>query len=119
MRLAFIHPFLFRYHRGIERYLFQLANALVRCGVDVDLLTWRWPQPVEVDALDPAVRVRVIPTSRYFAEKCAIPYYTYHLLKEGYNFVWVVFAGYGEAESLALASSLQDLRYGIAFHYPY
>src|SRR5687768_16372073 len=67
MRIAFIHPFLYRYARGIERFLFRLANALARDGVEVEILTWSWPKPVAIDTLEPQVRVRVLPTSRYFA----------------------------------------------------
>jgi glycosyltransferase involved in cell wall biosynthesis len=119
MRLAFIHPFLFRYPRGIERFLVQLVNALAHAGVDVDVLTWRWPDPVTLDALDRRVRVKILPTSRYFAARCIVPLYAYYLLKERYDFVWIFFAGYGEAESLALASALREIRYGVTLHYPY
>jgi glycosyltransferase involved in cell wall biosynthesis len=119
MRLAFIHPFLYRYPRGIERFLFRLVDALARLGVDVDVLTWRWPDPVAIDDLNPRVRIRALPTSRYFAARCMIPVYAYYLLKEAYDFVWVFFAGYGEAESLALASVFRDVPYGVTFHYPY
>src|SRR4051812_5617289 len=107
MRIAFIHPFLFRFPRGIERFLFNLANALARRGVEVEILTWRWPEPVVIDTLDARVRTRVLPTSRYFAARCIIPWYTYHLLRENYDFVWIFFAGYGEAEALALASAVR------------
>jgi hypothetical protein len=63
--------------------------------------------------------VKVLPTSRYYAARCIIPLYAYHLLREKYDFVWVFFAGYGEAEGLALASILKEIRYGISLHYPY
>jgi glycosyltransferase involved in cell wall biosynthesis len=119
MRLAFIHPFLFRFPRGIERFLFRLANALAGAGADVDILTWRWPDPVPIDSFDRRVRIKTLPTPRYFAARCAVPLYAYHLLRERYDFVWIFFAGYGEAESLALASALREIRYGVTLHYPY
>jgi glycosyltransferase involved in cell wall biosynthesis len=61
----------------------------------------------------------VLPTSRYFAARCVVPWYTYYLLNGGYDFVWVFFAGYGEAEALSLASLFRRLRYGVSLHYPY
>jgi glycosyltransferase involved in cell wall biosynthesis len=119
MRLAFIHPFLYRYPRGIERFLYHLANALARLGVEVDILTWRWPKPVVIDRLAEGVRVRVLPTAPYYSARCIIPWYVYYLVKEDYDFVWIFFAGYGEAESLSLASVFRDFRYGVSLHYPY
>lgn len=119
MRIAFIHPFLFRFPRGIERFLFNLANALAKLGVEVEILTWRWPQPVSIDAFDPRVRVRTLPTSRYFAAQCIIPWYVHYLLCGRYDFVWIFFAGYGEAEALALASWQRDVRYGVSLHFPF
>jgi glycosyltransferase involved in cell wall biosynthesis len=119
MRIAFIHPFLFRLTRGIERFLFNLANALARQGAEIEVLTWRWSRPVVLDALDPRVRVRTLPTARYFAAWCMIPWYTYYLVKEKYDFVWIFFAGYGEAESLALASLVRAVPYGVSLHFPY
>ncbi len=115
MRVAFIHPFLFRYARGIERFTFCLANELARAGCDVHLVTWRWPHPLSIDALDPHVHVHTLPTSRYYAAEVVVPFYVWHLLKAHYDFVWVYFAGYGEAPALNL---LRRQRFGIVFHYP-
>lgn len=116
MRIAFIHPFLYRYPRGIERYTLNIANALVGVGVEVHLLTWRWPRPVQIDSLDPAVQVHVLPTARYYAANMIVPFYTWDLLKHQYDFVWIFFAGYGEAEALSL---VRRQAFGIVFHYPY
>ena len=116
MKLAILHPFQFRYARGIERFTFNLANTLSRDGVDVHLVTWCWPQPVEIDVLDPRMRVHFMPTSRYYAAKVVIPFYVGHLLRQRYDFVWIYFAGYGEAGALNL---VRRQRFGIVFHYPY
>ncbi len=115
MRVAFIHPFLFRVARGIERYTFNLANTLV-ASVQVDLVTWHWPHPVQIDRLDERVKVHVLPTSRYFAAQAMVPSYAWHLLTQHYDWVWVFFAGYGEAEALTL---VRRQRFGVVFHYPY
>src|SRR5712692_896050 len=118
MRLLFIHPFLFRYARGIERFTISLSGALARRGVEVDLLTWRWQNPTRVADLDSRVRVFTIPTSRYYSAKVAVPFYGKHLLTHRYDFIWVYFAGYGEAEAITLASQVRTLTYGITVHYP-
>lgn len=102
--------------RGIERYLYQLANALAACNVQVEILTWRWENPIQMDVLDPRVRVRILPTSRYFAAQAIVPFYVWHFTKEKYDYVWIFFAGYGEAEALAL---VPGQRFGIVLHYPY
>ena len=116
MRVAIIHPFLFRYARGIERFTFNLANALSARGIEMHLLTWRWRESIQIDALDPRVRVHTFPTSRYYAAQAIVPFYAWHLLTQRYDFVWIYFAGYGEAEALTLA---RRQRFGIVFHYPY
>src|SRR5262249_11352749 len=92
---------------------------LARLGAEVDILTWRWPKPVLIDRLAEGVRVRVLPTAPYYSARCIIPWYVYYLVKENYDFVWIFFAGYGEAESLSLASVFRDLRYGVILHSPY
>jgi glycosyltransferase involved in cell wall biosynthesis len=115
LRVALIQPFLFRYARGIERYTFNLANALAERGVEVHLLTWKWPQVLKIDEIDSRVRVHLLPTSRYFAAKAIVPFYVRHLSRHAYDFVWIAFAGYGEAEALRL---LRKQPFGIVFHYP-
>jgi len=115
LRVAFISPFQFRYARGIERYTFNLANALAERGIEVHLLTWKWPQPLKIDEIDSSIRIHRLPTSRYFAAKVIVPFYVQHLSKHAYDFVWIAFAGYGEAEALTL---LRRQKLGIVFHYP-
>lgn len=115
MRVAFIHPFLFRYARGIERFTLNLSNALERRGIDVHLLTWRWCNPVRIDVLAADIQVHSFPTSRYFAARLIVPFYVWDLLAQEYDFVWIFFAGYGEAEALAVTHK----KFGIVFHYPY
>jgi glycosyltransferase involved in cell wall biosynthesis len=115
LRVAFIHPFLFRYARGIERYTFNIANAITRRGVEVHLVTWKWPQALKIEEIDSRVTVHCLPTSRYFAAKAIVPFYARHLSRHRYDFVWISFAGYGEAESLMLA---RKQRFGVVFHYP-
>jgi glycosyltransferase involved in cell wall biosynthesis len=119
MKIAFVHPFLFRYARGIERFTLNLANTLARAGVEVHLLTWRWPRSVHIDKLDERVQVHAFPTSRYYAAQAIVPFYTWHLLWHAYDFVWVFFAGYGEAEAIHFASQFRSIPYGVILHYPF
>lgn len=114
-RIAFIHPFLFRYPRGIERYTLRLANVLAQRGVEVTLLTWRWKAPIQIEELDSRVCVHFMPTSRYYAAAAVVPFYIHDLWSNDYDFVWIFFAGYGEAEALRL---WRRQRFGIVFHYP-
>ncbi|MFS8086979.1 MAG: glycosyltransferase family 4 protein, partial [Acidobacteriota bacterium] len=92
-----------------------LANALAQSGVDVELITWKWPAPLKIEFLDPRVKIKTLPTSPYFAAKAIAPFYVWHLLEHRYDFVWIAFAGYGEAEGLMLA---RKQPFGIVFHYP-
>jgi glycosyltransferase involved in cell wall biosynthesis len=45
-----------------------------------------------------------------------VPFYVWLLMRQRYDFVWINFAGYGEAEALSLMR-LQS--FGIIFHFPY
>src|SRR5581483_5216358 len=115
MRVALIHPFLFRYARGIERFTFNLSNALSARGVEVHLLTWQWQDKVQIDLLRECIQVHVMPTSRYYAAQAVIPFYAWHLARQKYDWVWIYFAGYGEAQALTLS---RHQRFGIVLHYP-
>jgi len=119
MRIAFIHPFLYRYARGIERYTLSLANALVCKGVDVSILTWREKHQHRLVELDGRVQVYEMPHLRYYVARTVIPLYWLHLLRNPYDIVIIHFAGYGEAEAIALTRLFKKLRYDIVFHYPY
>ncbi len=116
MRIAFIHPFLFRYARGIERFTFNLANTLARRGIEIHLLTWQWSEPIQIDSVAQGVNVHVFPTSRYYAAQVIVPFYAWDMLTHEYDFAWIFFAGYGEAEALTLA---RHQRFGIIFQYPF
>lgn len=113
-RVAFMHPFLSRYARGIERFTFELANELAG-DADVHLVTWNWKPNLQIGSLDANVRIHRLPTSRYFAAKAIVPFYARHLRKQRYDFVWINFACYGEAEALRL---VPRQRFGIVFHFP-
>lgn len=118
MKIAIIHPFQFRLARGIERFTWSLSTALSDRGVQVDLLTWRWPDEVCWGGVPPHVRVRRVPGFRYFMARVCIPFYLKWLLWGHYDWVILFFAGYGEAATLRILSRLRPQRYCIVFHFP-
>jgi glycosyltransferase involved in cell wall biosynthesis len=115
MRVGFIHPFLFRYARGIERFTLNLANQLAARELDVELLTWRWGKKFRLKQTHPDITVQELPTSRYYAAKAIVPFYVWELARRQYDLVWIYFADYGEAAALNL---LKRQRFGIVLHYP-
>jgi len=120
MRLAFVHPFLFRYARGIERYTVNLASALIADNNEVDILTWHWPDPLHWSELAPQAGVQIIPAARYFAAWFAVPFIARHLLQKTYDMVYIHFADYGEARALRLLKLMRrQPPFSIVLHYPY
>ncbi len=117
LRWAFIHPFQLRSQRGIEVYLWELASALAQSGVDVDILTWAGP--LEVPAyVFPQVKVKRVPSVRYYQHWFAIPFYVWQLAKNHYDHVFVHFADYGEGPALNLLQRITDVPFSVVFHFP-
>jgi glycosyltransferase involved in cell wall biosynthesis len=116
VKMAFIHPDLYRTPRGMERYIYQISNALVRQGADVTILTWKWTNPIYIDSLDSRVHVHVMPTTRYYNAQTVIPWYVLDLVRYRYDFVWIGYAWFGEAEALSIA---RFQPFGVVFHYPF
>ena len=117
-RWAFIHPFQLRLQRGIEVYLWNLASALAKQGVNVDILTWAGPLDIPDYARVPGVHLHQVPSVRYFQAQFAVLYYVYWLLKGNYQQVFVHFAGYGEGPVLRLARLVHPISYSVVFHFP-
>ncbi len=120
MRLAILHPFQYRYSRGIERYLWTLAQALCRLNPDlnIDLLTWRWADPVHWE--NPAgsrIRALCVPDLRYYRAQVAAVYYSYWMTRNHYDHAMAFFAGYGEADAFRLLGR-RFPPYSVVFHYP-
>lgn len=117
-RWAFIHPFQLRLQRGIEVYLWNLASALAKQGLSVDILTWAGPLDVPDYARISGVRLHRVPSVRYFQAQFAVLYYVYWLLKGNYQHVFVHFAGYGEGPALRLARWMRSIPFSVVFHFP-
>ncbi|MFZ5919801.1 MAG: glycosyltransferase family 4 protein [Chloroflexota bacterium] len=117
-RWAFIHPFQLRLQRGIEIYLWNLASSLAQQGVNVDILTWAGPLDVPDYARISGIRLRQVPSVRYFQAQFAVLYYVYWLLKGNYQHVFVHFAGYGEGAALRLIRWIRFIPFSVVFHFP-
>jgi glycosyltransferase involved in cell wall biosynthesis len=118
LRIAILHPYLFRLTRGIERFVVNISAALTKQGMQVDVLTWRWPEEVVWAEMHPDVKVIKMPYFRYFAGVLASIFYLFRLAARRYDFVVVFFAAYGEARALQILRILRPQRYCIVFHFP-
>jgi glycosyltransferase involved in cell wall biosynthesis len=115
---AFIHPFQLRLQRGIEVYLWNLSAALARKGVAVDILTWSGPLSIPAFVREAGVRLRTLPSVRYFERSWAVPFYISHLLTGAYDHVFIHFGGYGEGPALQWTRRLHSIPFSIVFHFP-
>lgn len=117
-RVAFIHPFQMRLRRGIEVYLWELASALARQGMEVEILTWAGSLSVPEYARVPGITLRQVPAVRYFQAWFAVVHYIFWLLRGDYPHVFVFFAGYGEGLALWLVRSIRSIPFSVVFHFP-
>lgn len=117
MKIAFAHPYTLRIPRGTEKVFIALSNQLVQMGHDVTHLTRRTKQKQNVVAISPGVKVREIPTFRYFENLTTIPFYLIEYLIGRYDAVVIAFAKYGEGVPLWLASRLIETKYFVRFAY--
>ncbi len=114
MKIGIIHPYQFRVKRGIERFVWSLANEWLKNDIDVHILTWAWPQEID---WGPCFELQVhrLPYFRYYRSYSALPFYIYHLLRHRFDWVMLCHAGYGESKALQIA---QPEQYAIIFQYP-
>ena len=119
MEVAFLSPYLFRFARGIERYTICLANALATRGAKVTILTWAWPNPVQISSLSADIRVVQMPYLRYYRAWMAGWFYGWHLIYRRYDAVIAYWANYGEARGLKLASLRWQQPLTLVLHFPY
>jgi len=113
---AFINPFQLRIRRGIESYVWALTGALANTGVDIDILTWQGP--LKSPSLGGQIRLRTVPSVRYYQQVVAMPFYLRQLLFNKYDHVFVNFAGYGEGPSLRILGAIKNVPFSVVFHFP-
>jgi len=124
MRIALAHAHVFRFARGIERYIVALSGALVRAGIDTTIVTLRQPSsssPLRYPDLDARVRVHTLAHPRYYGSIATIPFYAADFARGGYDHILIQFGlnGEGLAARLIAALSRGRTRYSIVFHFPY
>lgn len=119
LRVAFISPFVFRLARGIERFTINLANQLAQLDQDITIIAHDPDGRKATPAISRDVRVRRVPTFRYFEEQAVVPFYASELLRSRFDIVNVFFAGYGEAEALRLVRRMRPLAINFIVGYPF
>ncbi len=116
MRVALAHMYTFRILRGIERNVINLANALVRLGTDVVVVTGRTASPRSADPLDPRVSVHMVP--HYHWHKVTfVPGFFADFLRHRYDAL-VLNLARGEGWAAAAADRVRRLPYTAVFQYP-
>lgn len=118
MKIAILHPFLFRFKRGIERYVWSLSQAFSNQAVETHLLTWAWPNPVDWGSMSPEVCIHRVPYSRYGMSNITPPFYLHWLQRERVDWVMCFFADYGNATTLHLLKNFRQQSYCLVFHFP-
>ncbi|MCZ7557099.1 MAG: glycosyltransferase family 4 protein [Bacteroidia bacterium] len=119
-RITFIHPFIYKFARGIERYTMNLATALVHEGMDVSVLTWQMPEPVRWGEENRHVQIISVPARRYFTSWFAFPSYIKSILRCKYNHILIHFADYGESQAFNILRLLRiSVPYSVVLHFPY
>jgi len=117
MRIAFAHMFTLRTQRGIERFVVNMANAMVRRGHEVTIIAGRCPQSPTRAWIDERVALHEIAHHNWH-KLSFVPSFLMDFLRNEYD---IVNLGIARAEGYAagLAAKLKRLRYNIIFHYPY
>ncbi|HEY8368310.1 MAG TPA: glycosyltransferase family 4 protein [Thermodesulfobacteriota bacterium] len=116
MRVALAHMYTFRFLRGIERYVVNMANALARQGAEAVVVTGRTEAPRTADRLDPRVSVHAVPHYRWH-KVTFVPGFLADFLGERYDALSLMLAR-GEGWAAAIADRIRPLGFNIVFHFP-
>lgn len=118
MRIAFWHFYTFRLLRGIETLIVSLANALVKTGVDVSIVTAS-VTTMPLVAPDSRINIYAYPTLRYYSHGFITPFYVYHFLRHRYDHVIAFFSDFGEGSALDILNRFRDIPLTLYLCYPY
>jgi phosphatidyl-myo-inositol dimannoside synthase len=118
VRIAFWHFYTFRLLRGIETLILGLANALVKSGADVSIVSAS-PTTTPLVLPDPRLKIYAFPTPRYFSHQFITPFYVHHFLKHRYDHVIAFFADFGEGSALRIVSKFRRIPLTLYLCYPY
>lgn len=119
MHVALVNPFAFRLLRGNETLTIELANALIREGVAVTILSERNRPRRQSVQLDPAVALYEVPTFRYFASYTVMPWYTGIFVRSSFDAVVSFFGGYGIGPAYNIARHFLKIPFFIYLGYSY
>ncbi len=117
MKICFWHFYTFRMRRGIETLVVSLANALVKIGIEVSIVTAAPSLELFVKP-DPRVKIFSYPTFRYFEHITIAPFYFYHFQKHSYDHVVTFFSDFGEGLTCQLLKPFQKLPLVLYLCYP-
>jgi glycosyltransferase involved in cell wall biosynthesis len=118
VRIAFWHFYTFRLLRGIETLILSLANALVKTGADVSIVSAS-PTTTPLVSPDPRVNIYAFPTPEYYSHQFITPFYVHHFLKHRYDHVVAFFADFGEGSALRIVNRFRDIPLTLYLCYPY
>ena len=96
MKIAVIHPYLYRLARGGENFTQQFVNRLAAAGHTVDAYYWRNARDVVLFPPDERVRLHPLRTGRYYKEYVAFLHYARVVLSTRYDWTILNFASNGE-----------------------
>jgi glycosyltransferase involved in cell wall biosynthesis len=116
MKIAFAHINTLRIPRGIERFIINVANGLVRKGHEVTLIAGRCEQPLTRGWIDNRVRIHEI-SHHNWHRLTFIPGYIREFLNNDYDIVNLAIAR-GEGYATGLTYAVKKFRYNIVFQYP-
>ena len=119
MKIAFAHPYTFRIPRGTEKVFIQLGNHLARLGHNVTQMTRKTKNKRNMFPISKEVKIKEIPTFRYYESLTTVPFYFYEYFKERFDVVVIAFAKYGEAIPLWFVSKFTKTKYFIRFAYSF
>lgn len=79
-KIVFITPYLLDVTRGIERFCLNLADAMIKQGVEVIFYTWGQKRENPCGEINPQIKIRKVPYFRYYRANWASYWYRLWLM---------------------------------------
>lgn len=96
MKIVIISPYLLGMNRGIERFTYSIANELAEQGNEITIYIWKSNLKVNWGKWHQKVKIRTVPTFRYYIRLFASVYYRYWLHIDNPDRVILNFLYHGE-----------------------
>lgn len=97
MKIVIISPYQFRLQRGIERFVYSLANNMAKEGHYIVVYSWSKQNAAWGEWHD-KVTIRTTPSFKYYTAKWAPFFYRFWLKKDNPDSVLLNFLYHGEAQ---------------------